>query len=249
VEVASLPTDRTPQAASGVRLSSDAALDVVRDIYYMKLMAVEVVSQLALDTIASVPKDSRLFSHLLEQIQQEFDHLNGCRSLLADRDAFAVKPVYVRHYARMMRSCGGKRRRTLPLAVAVILCIAVERSAMQQLARTTVADRELSDLLRKLGAEEEDHYKLVAQVVAPCAASKASLLERTRVYAVIGRITLITLLRWWPRQVQTYRACGLNVGLFLEDVLQYAAAALRPLGVFFPRRLLLRLARIILRVS
>jgi hypothetical protein len=251
VEFASPPKEQNALALkeTTVQSASEYALAIVRDVYYMKLVAVEAVSQLALDTISSIPRDSLLFSQLVTQVQEEFEHLNQCRSLLADHDAFSVTPPYVRQYARMMRSCASKPRRALPLAAAALLCIAVERSAMQQLARVSLADRNISELLRKLGTDEEDHYRLVAQVVAPCAAAGASLLERTRTYRLMLHIALITLLRWWPRQVAAYQSCGLNVGLFLEEVLDYASAALRPLGLFFPDKALLQLARLALRVS
>jgi len=36
----------------------------------MKLLAVEVVCQLALDTVSELPKDSLLFSQLIEQVQE-----------------------------------------------------------------------------------------------------------------------------------------------------------------------------------
>jgi hypothetical protein len=251
VEFASPPKEQKTLALeeAGVHSNSEPALAIIRDIYYMKLIAVEVVSQLALDTISSTPRDTLLFSQLIEQVQEEFGHLNQCRSLLVDHDAFAVTPSYVRQFARMMRSYASKPHRSLPLAAAAILCIAVERSAMQQLARASLADRNLSQLLRTLGADEENHYRLVAQVVAPCAAAGASLLELARTYRIMLHITLITLLQWWPRQVAAYRSCGLNVGIFLEDVVDYASRALRPLGLFFPDKALLRLARIALRVS
>jgi len=41
--------------------ASERGLAVIRDIYYMKLLAVEVVCQLALDTVSELPKDSLLF--------------------------------------------------------------------------------------------------------------------------------------------------------------------------------------------
>src|SRR5712691_8613242 len=72
----------------------ECALAMVRDVYYMKLMAVEVVSQLALDAIAYMPREPGVFLQLVEQVHEEFEHLNKCRSFLADHDAFGVKPVY-----------------------------------------------------------------------------------------------------------------------------------------------------------
>ena len=227
---------------------SENSLVVIRDIYYMKRIAVEVVSQLALDTISTNPTDTFLFSQLVEQAQEEFQHLNQCRSLLADLDAFAETPSYVRQYARMMRSGAGKTRRTLPLAAAAILCIAVERAAMKQLAGDRPSEnRRVLALLRQLATDEEDHYKLVVQVVAPNAASRASMLERVRTHCLILKILWITLLRWWPRRLAAYRACGLDVPLFLEATLGYASQALRPLGLVFPDKVILGLARMALR--
>lgn len=230
-------------------LESENALAIIRDVYYMKQMAVEVVSQLALDTIANMPTDSAVFSQLLEQVQEEYAHLNRCRALLAKRDALGTRPRYVRHFVSVMRSCARKRRRTLPLAAAVILCIAVERSAMQQLVRITIDDREITELFQELGADEEEHYRLVTGVAAPCAAGKASLLERARTHLVMLRVALITLVRWWPRQRRTYQACGLNTEVFLLDVLGYASRGLFPIGLLFPRRAILRLAKISLGIS
>jgi hypothetical protein len=89
----------------------------------------------------------------------------------------------------------------------------------------------------------------VASVVAPCAAAKASLLERAYAYALMLRLTAITLLVWWPRRAADYEYLGLKVDLFLEEMLDYAARAIRPLGLLFPQRPLLRLARIALRIS
>lgn len=229
--------------------SSERGLAVVRDIYYLKLLAIEVVCQLALDTVSERPKDSPLFSQLVEQIQEEIDHLNQCRIFLSQRDALETSPRYVQRYSRVMRSCASRRHRTLPLAVAVLFCIAVEKSAMEQIAKASVSDWQIADLLKKLGADEEDHYKLVASVVAPCAAAKASLLERAYAYALMLRLTAITLLVWWPRRAADYEYLGLKVDLFLEEMLDYAARAIRPLGLLFPQRPLLRLARIALRIS
>ena len=107
----------------------------------------------------------------------------------------------------------------------------------------------IADWLKKLGADEEDHYKLVASVVAPCAAAKASLLERAYAYALMLRLTAITLLVWWPRRAADYEYLGRKVDLFLEEeMLDYATRAIRPLGAFLPRPLL-RLARMALRIS
>jgi tRNA isopentenyl-2-thiomethyl-A-37 hydroxylase MiaE len=222
---------------------------VVRDIYYLKLLAVEVVCQLALDTVSECPKDSLLYSQLVEQVQEELNHLNQCRIFLSERNAFETKPGYVRHYTRVMRSYARRRRRTLPLAVAVLFCIAVEKSAMEQMARISTSDPQISELLEQLGADEEDHYKLVASVAAPCAVSKASRLERIRAYGLMLRITAITLREWWPRRAADYQDLGLRVDIFLEQMLEYASRAIQPLGFFFPQRGLLRLARIALRIS
>ena len=227
----------------------ECALTVLRDVYYMKLIAVEVVSQLALDTIAFIPRESGVFLRLVEQVHEEFEHLNHCRSVLAGHEAFGVKPPYVRQFARMMRSYGGRRHRTLPLAVAVILCISVERSAMQQLARASVSKRQISHLLHTLGTDEEEHYDLVVRVVAPCVAARASLLERMLAYLIMLQITLVTLTRWWPRRVGDYQSLGLNVGRFVEDMLDYASTAMRPLGLLFPRSILLRLTKMVLPSS
>jgi tRNA isopentenyl-2-thiomethyl-A-37 hydroxylase MiaE len=229
--------------------ATECGLSVVRDIYYLKLLAVEVVCQLALDTVAGLPKDSLLFSQLVEQVQEELDHLNKCRIFLSERNAFDNKPGYVRHYARVMRSCARRRRRTLPLAVAVLFCIAVEKTAMKQIAGISTSDQQMSELLEQLGADEEDHYKLVASVVAPDAASRASRLERVRAYVLMLRITAITLLEWWPRRAADYQYLGLRVDIFLEEMLECASRAIRPLGLFFPQRGLLRLARMALRIS
>jgi hypothetical protein len=78
---------------------------------------------------------------------------------------------------------------------------------------------------------------------------EASLLERAYAYALMLRLTAITLLVRWPRRAADYEYLGLKVDLFLEEILDYAARAIRPLGVFFPQRPLLRLARIALRIS
>ena len=232
-----------------VQIEFDNALAIIRDVFYMKQMAVEVVSQLALDTIANMPTDSAIFSQLLEQVQEEYEHLNLCRSLLAKRDALGVRPNYVGKFVSVMRSCARKRRRTLPLAAAVILCMAVERSAMQQLGRITTADREMTELFHELGADEEEHYRLVTGVAAPSAAAMASLTERARAHLVMFRVALVTLISWWPRQRGTYQACGLDTEVFLLDVLKYASDGLLPIGLFFPRRTVLRLARISLGIS
>jgi hypothetical protein len=64
----------------------------VRDIYYLKLLAIEVVCQLALDTVSGRPKDSPLFSQPVEQIQEEINHLNQCRIFLSHRDALETSP-------------------------------------------------------------------------------------------------------------------------------------------------------------
>jgi hypothetical protein len=61
--------------------------------------------------------------------------------------------------------------------------------------------------------------------------------------------TAITLLVWWPRRAADYEYLGLKVDLFLEEMLDYAARAIRPLGLFFPQPPLSRLARIALRIS
>ncbi len=229
--------------------ASERGLAVIRDIYYMKLLAVEVVCQLALDTVSELPKDSLLFSQLIEQVQEELDHLNKCRIFLSERDAFETKLSYVRQYTRVMRSYARRRRRTLPLAVAVLFCIAVEKTAMTQIGGISTSDPQISELLEKLGADEEDHYKLVTSLVAPCAASRASRLERIRAYVLMLRITAITLLEWWPRRAADYQYLGLRVDIFLEEMLECASGAIQPLGLFFPQRGLLRLARIALRIS
>jgi hypothetical protein len=54
-----------------------------------------------------------------------------------------------------MRSCASSRHRTLPSAVAVLFCIAIEKSAMEQIAKASVSDWQIADLLKKLGADEE----------------------------------------------------------------------------------------------
>jgi hypothetical protein len=251
VHIISTPNKDAPASRNDDALSpSESSLVVIRDIYYMKRIAVEVVSQLALDTISTNPNDSFLFSQLVEQAQEEFEHLNQCRLLLAEFDAFAETPSYVRQYARMMRSCASKSRRTLSLAAAAILCIAVERAAMRQLAGEHASgNRRVLELLRQLAADEEDHYRLVVQVVAPNAASRASALERLRTHILILEILWITLVRWWPRRLAAYEACGLNVTLFLEATMEYASQALRPLGLMFPDKVILSLARRALRVS
>jgi hypothetical protein len=59
---------------------------------------------------------------------------------------------------------------------------------MEQIAKASVSEWQIADLLKKLGADEEDHYKLVASVVAPCAAAKACLLERAYAYALMLRL-------------------------------------------------------------
>jgi hypothetical protein len=227
----------------GMASLSESGLSVVRDIYYMKLMAVEVVCQLALDTMAVTPSDSGLFQKLAEQLQEESEHLNLCRMHLARRDAFAARPAYVGDFARMMRLYGGRRRRTLPLAVAVVLCVVVESVALGQLASARIPDPELCALLHKLGEDEEEHYHLVTRIVAPAAASRASLLERAATHMILLRIANITLRKWWPGQALSYRTLGLDLNSFLEDVMQRSSQALRPLGLFFPKELLLRLAR------
>jgi tRNA isopentenyl-2-thiomethyl-A-37 hydroxylase MiaE len=232
-----------------IQIESENTLAIIRDVYYMKQMAVEVVSQLALDTMASMPTDSAIFSQLLEQVQEEYQHLNRCRSLLAKRGALGTRPGYVRRFVSVMRTCAKKRRRTLPLAAAVILCIAVERSAMQQLGRITTADREITELFRELGADEEEHYRLVTGVAAPCAAAMASLTERAWAHLLMLRLALITLVYWWPSQRETYRACGLNTEIFLLDVLEYVSKGLLPIKLFFPRRAVSRLARLSLGIS
>ena len=128
--------------------SSERGFPVVRDIYNLKLLAIEVVCQLALDTVSERPKDSPLFSQLVEQIQEEIDHLNQCRIFLSQRDALETSPPYVQPYSRVMRSCASRRHRTLPLAVAVLFCIAVEKSAMEQIAKASVSDWRIADLLK-----------------------------------------------------------------------------------------------------
>ena len=229
--------------------TTESGLAVFRDIYYLKLLAVEVVCQLALDTVSQCPKDSLLYSQLVEQVQEELDHLNKCRLFLCERDAFETRPTYVRHYTRVMRSYARHRQRALPLAVAVLFCIAVEKSAMEQMSRISTTDPQLSALLEQLGADEEDHYRLVAGVAAPVAASKASRLERLRAHVLMLRITAITLREWWPQRAADYQDLGLKVDIFLEKMLECASRAIRPLGLFFPQRTLLRLARIALRIS
>ena len=221
----------------------------MRDIYYLKLLAIEVVCQLALDTVSGRPKDSPLFSQPVEQIQEEINHLNQCRIFLSHRDALETSPPT---YDVIAGSCA-----LVPAAATgpflwrslFFFCIAVEKSAMEQIAKASVSDWQIADLLKKLGADEEDHYKLVASVVAPCAAAKASLLERAYAYALMLRLTAITLLVWWPRRAADYEYLGLKVDLFLEAMLDYAARAIRPLGLFFLQRPLLRLGRIALRIS
>jgi tRNA isopentenyl-2-thiomethyl-A-37 hydroxylase MiaE len=243
-----VPVSATEQTERSL-VATECAFSVVRDIYYMKLMAVEVVSQLALDTIAAMPHDSAAFAELSEQIREELDHLNQCRLLLAEHGSFKARPDYVSRFARMMRASGGWRRRTLPLAVATILCISVERAAMRQLGAASNADAEICAMLKTLGTDEEHHYKLVGDVVAPGAAARASFPERMRSYLLMLRLTATTLLRWWPRQAPVYRTTGLDTDVFVEEVIDYAYHALRPLQVVFPRAFALRLARFSVRVS
>jgi hypothetical protein len=102
MEPGSLVLDETatPLTESKAK-SSECGLAVVRDIYYLKLLAIEVVCQLALDTVSERPKDSPLFSQLVEQIQEEIDHLNQCRIFLSQRDALETSPPYVRRYSRV----------------------------------------------------------------------------------------------------------------------------------------------------
>jgi len=185
----------------------------------MKVMSVEVVSQLALDTISRAPMNEKLFRHLNEQVQEELEHLNKCRMFLATRNSFGERPDYVDNFARVMRRCGGKRARTLPIAAVVILCIAVESSALRQLAATSFPDHELHALLLQLSADEENHYRFVANVVAPYAAANASLLERARAHMMMIRVAAITLRKWWPRQVSNYKGAGLHVEVFLSEVM------------------------------
>jgi hypothetical protein len=63
------------------------------------------------------------------------------------------------------------------------------------------------------------------------------------------RLALITLIQWWPRQRRAYQACGLNTEIFLSDVLDYVSKGLLPIKLFFPRRAVLRLARLSLGIS
>src|SRR5258708_7152962 len=99
----------------------------------MKLLAGEVVCQFALDTVSELPKDSFLFVQRIERVQEQFDNLKNWRIFLSERDAFETKLSYVRQYTGVMRSYARRRRRTLPLAVAVLFCIAVEKTAMTQI--------------------------------------------------------------------------------------------------------------------
>ena len=93
MEPGSLVLDETATTLTESKAKSSACgLAVVRDIYYLKLLAIEVVCQLALDTVSERPKDSPLFSQLVEQIQEEIDHLNQCRIFLSQRDALETSP-------------------------------------------------------------------------------------------------------------------------------------------------------------
>jgi hypothetical protein len=94
MEPGSLVLDETATTLTESKAkSSECGLAVVRDIYYLKLLAIEVVCQLVLDTVSERPKDSPLFSQRVEQIQEEMDQLNQCRIFLSQRDALETSPL------------------------------------------------------------------------------------------------------------------------------------------------------------
>ena len=227
----------------------ESEASVLRDIYYMKLMAVEAVTQLALDSFAVSADHAALPQRLIRQVQEEWEHLEECRSWLALHDQFAQIPDYVGQFARIMRRCGGRRRRTLALAAAVVLCTAVERSALQQLANAHRANPQVQVIFEHMTCDEEEHYSLVSDILAPLAAQRASAFERTRAYWVMGQVSMVAVRQWWPKKVSVYRQLGLDINRFVREVLEYSSSAFSPLKIFFPKEVLFRLIKLSLHLD
>jgi hypothetical protein len=199
---------------------------VIQDFYHMKIMAIEVVVALALDFQRENPLELATAAKLSEQVQEEFEHLRTCHSFLAQRQCLGRRPRYVDLYWRLMRWARGFRRRSLPLAVATTMSIAVEMAALRQFSVSGAVDREAANLLNRLHRDECDHFRLVAGEIAPSAALHATRLERFRSNLVVLGIVLITGLFWWPARVKEYEAAGLDVNLFGRALIELLSPAL-----------------------
>jgi hypothetical protein len=227
----------------------ESEASVLRDIYYMKVMAVEAVTQLALDSFAVSSGNAALSQRLIRQVQEEWEHLEECRSWLALHNQFAQIPDYVGQFARIMRRGGGRRQRTLALAAAVVLCTAVERSALQQLANAHRANAQVQVIFEHMSRDEEEHYSLVSDILAPLAAQRASAFERARAYWVMSRVSIVAVRHWWPRRISNYCQLGLDINRFVREVLEYSSSAFSPLKIFFPKEVLSRLIKLSLHLD
>jgi hypothetical protein len=214
---------------------------VVQDIYHMKVMSLEVVTQLGLDCIAAEPTDTALASAVQAQVRDEFAHLDACRRYLQARGALGAPPAFVQAYVRQMRRLAADPRRTLGLAVATVACTSVENVGMAQLAAASQsgAARAVFALMHR---DEQEHFRFVATDLAPRVARRAGLRERHRALLTTVGIGQIALFRWWPRHVRHYEACGVDFPGFVGDISADLARVLPALGVPFPRDTFRRLA-------
>jgi hypothetical protein len=242
------PSDETDQASELIRPPNcaSAGIEVVRDIYYMKTMAVEVVAQLAVDHMRHTPNCTSTAGMLTSQLQEEFQHLTVCQDFLCKRGALGKRPSYVSLYAQLMRSVARRRRRFFPLALATVLCVAVEIAALKQLSEAAQYGG-FQALYRHLYQDEQDHFELVARVVAPRAAAQASWLERLYGQLTALGIVLVTAFSWWPTQLKFYETSGLDLDRFGREVINSLSGPLEELKVFLSPLLLRRSVEFALR--
>jgi hypothetical protein len=221
------------------------AIAVVQDVYHMKGMSLEVVTQLGRDCITAEPEDDALRTAVQAQVRDEFAHMDACRRYLSERGTLGRVPAFVKGYTAQMRRLGASPHRTLGLVVATVACTSVEKLGLGQLTVASQASGSQTEparaLFTRLHHDEREHFRLVATDLAPRVARRAGVREKALACLTAVGIGRIATLRWWPRSVHHYEACGLDFRHFVGEVSADLARVLPPLGVPFPERAFRRL--------
>lgn len=218
---------------------NSAALQVVlTDIYQLKLVASEVVCQCALDLIALTPGDVVLHQRLSSQVADEFRHVEMFAKRL-ESDRPKVDPRFVRAFRSLMRRVARSEGRLLALVAAIELCTSVEVVAMRQLVSTCP----IPELLR-LGEDEEQHSRLIEDIASIL--PEQGLSERAAATATAVLAGLIAVALWWPTRYRQYAQLGLDVPLFVNDVIDRTTGRLDRIRVPIPARTLRTLASALL---
>jgi len=209
---------------------------VVRDVLELKGMSLPVVLELSRFATAS-SWDSGLQAQLDLQVRDEQRHFALCRDLLllCSEPVRSVPLPHVSKYALVMSRAAIAHARPQLLAVATVLCTAVETAAFDLLASNT-SDSDSRQLFESLLRDEVEHFRLVSETVGPSLFRGATLRDLVRGYWLLFALGWIAISSWWPALVTDYREAGLDPPRFVAALSKNLAVGLGRCGIWFPHR-------------